>query len=124
MNSLKATAIGAVLVAFPGASDAFVAENGLVVEPGPARGFEVTYRGRSGAPAFWCAAGDYVTRHLGLRPTTRIYRVSTGPRRGGAAMRFSLDAEGAKRPGLFIWSDDKGLTASFARQFCDLPGSR
>ena len=110
-------------LSFPSASHAFLAENGLVVEPGPARGFDVPYRGRSGTAAFWCAAGDYVTRGLGLSPVTRIYRTSSGPRRSGDAIRFSLEPEGAKRPGLFIWSEDKGLTASFARQFCDTPGN-
>jgi hypothetical protein len=101
---------------------AFVAQNGLVVEPRGESRFEIPYRGLSGDSDFWCAAGDYVLRELSLAPSTRIYRLNSPPRRAGQGITFSLSSEGAKRPGFFILSRDKGLSASFARSFCDAKG--
>lgn len=114
MNRL-ALACFAVLV--PTAAPAWLAENGLVVRESPG-GFEVPYRGLSGAADFWCAAGDYVVRELGLPPDTRIFRTSSPPRRAGEGIRFSLSAEGAKRPGLVLLSRRRGVSAAHARALC------
>lgn len=100
-------------------AQAFIARNGLVVETRPDGSFEVPYRGLSGSSDFWCAAGDHVVRNLGLPPDTRIFRLSSPPRRGGQGVTFSLSAEGAKKPGLFLFSGGRGVSASHARALCD-----
>lgn len=108
-----------VLLSFALPAQAFIAKNGLVVEARPDGSFEVPYRGLSGSSDFWCAAGDYVVRHLGLPADTRIFRLSSPPRRGGQGVTFSLSAEGAKKPGLFLFSGSRSVSASHARALCD-----
>ena len=100
---------------------AFMASNNLVVEPAGEGRFTVPYRGASGVDAFWCAAGDYVVAGLGLAPTTRIYRHSSPPRRAGQGIIFGLSSSGAKKTGLLLWSGERSITASHARQFCEIP---
>ena len=114
------TTIAAVFLAQP--SLAFVSQNGLVVEPRGESRFDIPYRGLSGDSDFWCAAGDYVLRELNLAPSTRIYRLNSPPRRAGQGISFSLSPEGAKRPGFFILSRDRGVSAAFARSFCETNG--
>ena len=106
----------ALLAATP--ASAFIAENDLIVRSTGGVTFEVPYRGLSGASAFWCAAGDYVVRELHQPVTTKIYRTSSPPRRAGNGVTFSLSPEGAKRTGLFVWGNPKGISASFARSLC------
>lgn len=106
-----------ILAVWPTLAPAWIAQNGLIVED-TAGGFNVPYRGLSGARDFWCAAGDCVIRELKLPPDTMIYRTSSPPRRSGDGIRFSLSAEGAKKPGLFLLSGRRGVSASLAREFC------
>ena len=106
-----------VTAAFP--AQAFLASNDLKVEPAAGGAFHVPYPGLSGARDFWCAAGDYVVRELGLPPDTRIYRTSSPPRRAGEGITFSLSPENARRPGLVHFGPGMGLTAAHARQFCE-----
>lgn len=114
------TSILATAIALAQPAAAFMAENRLVVAPTGPQGFEVPFRGVSSIPAFWCAAGDYVRRELGLGPATEIYRVS-GPRGPGQGVRFSLDPAGARATGLLmLYNDDLGLSAAHARSLCDL----
>ena len=113
------SAVFAIAIANP--ASAFVASNGLVVEPEGESTFTVPFRGLSGDSDFWCAAGEYVIRDLGLSSSTRIYRLNSPPRRAGQGITFSLSSEGAKRPGWFVLSRDLGLRASFARSFCEPP---
>ncbi|MEQ9039980.1 MAG: hypothetical protein RIE24_16645 [Silicimonas sp.] len=101
-------------------ANAFMARNSLVVEPRADGTFEVPYRGLSGASDFWCAAGDYVFRELGLPPETRIFRVSGPPRRSGQGITFSLSPEGATKTGLFILGDNRSVSAAHARQLCEV----
>ena len=110
----------AILVLMQPAS-AFIAANDLVVEDLGGDRFSVPYHGLSGDSDFWCAAGDYVIRDLGLAPSTRIYRTTPPPRRSGQGITFSLSKEGAQSPGWLVFSRDDGLRASFARSLCDLP---
>lgn len=102
-------------------ASAFVATNGLLVHATASGGFEVPYRGLSGVSDFWCAAGDYVIRDLGLAPTTRIFRTSAPPRRSGEGITFSLSPEGATKTGLAIWGGGNGVSASHARLLCADP---
>ncbi len=100
---------------------AFTAWNGNAVRESAPGQFEVRWRGGlSGAPEFWCAAGDFVVRGLGLSHATRIWRISPEPRRSGAPVRFSLSSEGAVDTGLVIlWGDDSSLSASGAKALCE-----
>jgi hypothetical protein len=110
-------ALAALLLATPAA--AFVTTNGLVVRPTGGSDFTIPFRGLSGAPDFWCAAGDYVMRGLGRPGNTRVFRTSPGPRRSGQGMSFSLNPALAVDPGVAVLgSPDRGLSAASARQFC------
>lgn len=119
MTRALASLAALVLAAAP--AQAFIARNGLVVESAPGGAFEVLYRGLSGASDFWCAAGDYVIRELRLSPDTRIYRLSSPPRRSGQGITFSLSSEGAKRTGLALLSGGRSISAAHARQLCQIP---
>lgn len=118
MMKTALTAATLALVALP--ASAFVAQNKLLVEPRGGDAFHIPYRGKSGTPEFWCAAGDYVVRELGLSGQTRIYRTS-GPRRSGQGISFSLSPEGAQPTGLLTLGRPTGLTAAHARQMCNQP---
>lgn len=114
---LAAIALAASLTVSP--AQAFVASNGLVVQRVNETDFFVPFRGRSGATAFWCAAGDFVVRRLEKSPGTRIFRLSPPPRRSGEGMLFSLSPEGAQDRGVLVWgSRDAGMSASLARTYC------
>lgn len=98
---------------------AWVATNGLSVRQVNATDFFVDYRGRSGATSFWCAAGDYVVRRLGMSPNTRVFRLSPPPRSGGQGIMFSLNPEGAQDRGVMVWgSKDAGMSAALAQTYC------
>ena len=114
---MKRLVFACLIALVPTAAPAWLAQNGLIVKPSPG-GFEVPYRGLSGARDFWCAAGDYVVRELGRSPDTLIYRTSSPPRRSGQGIRFSLSPEGAKKPGIFLLSGRRGVSAGMARDFC------
>ncbi|MGR3757761.1 MAG: hypothetical protein ACU0AT_11110 [Tranquillimonas sp.] len=112
------TAVCAALV-LPAGAQAFVAENGLVVEPRADGSILVPYRGKSGLGDFWCAAADYVIRGENRPSATRIYRVSPPPRRSGEGIVFSLSPEGAANSGLRgLLSADAGISAAFGRLLC------
>lgn len=115
---MKTLACLPLLFFAPVASHAWVADNGLIVEPGGGE-FHVPYRGLTGARDFWCAAGDYVIDKLELPPDTLIFRTSSPPRRAGKGISFSLSVSNAKKPGLFVFGKQKGLTAAHARDFCN-----
>lgn len=118
---MKTLCAALILLGLPTSAPAWMAQNDLIVEPSPG-GFTVPYRGLSGARDFWCAAGDYVIRELDLSPDTLIFRTSSPPRRSGQGISFSLSPESAKKPGLFLLSGRRGVSASLAREFCrDLP---
>jgi hypothetical protein len=115
---LPVLAFAALLAATP--ASAFLASNGLVVRASGAGDFTIPFRGGNGAATdFWCAAGEYVTRGLGLPGSTRVFRTSPPPRRSGEGVSFSLNAARATDPGIvLLGSPDRGLTASHARQLC------
>lgn len=111
--------IALALVLTCGQSSAFQARNGLPVAAHPSSGFVVSWRGASGAPAFWCAAGDYVIGSLGLSSATTIYRYDAPIRRRGEGIRFGFDPARAEQTGLVRLQGDLGLSAAYARGFCD-----
>ncbi len=114
---LAAAAIAAGLAVSP--VQAFVASNGLLVQRVNETDFFVPFRGRGGPTSFWCAAGDFAVLGLGLRPGTRIFRLSPPPRQSGEGILFSLNPEGAQDRGVQVWgSKDAGMSASLARTYC------
>ena len=118
----------AALVALTLASpaSAFIAQNGLTVQPEGADAFTVPWRGKSGPADFWCAAGDYAIRKLHLSPTALIYRASEPPRRSGEAIRFTLRAgEAASSTGLAVLgAEGAGLTVGHAQSLCEMVRKR
>lgn len=116
---VAATALGLALSAVPAA--AYLASNDLVVEP-QGDAFFIPYRGKSGAPAFWCAAGEYAQKKLHLSPTTTLYRTSEPPRRSGQGIGFSLDPrQSATSTGLVVLgAKGGGLSIAHARSLCDV----
>jgi len=115
MRNLVATL---ALAALASPAAAYVASNGLIVKPQGADDFMVPYHGLSGAPDFWCAAGDYAIVHLHVSPGSRIYR-TTGHRHAGQGIGFSLSPEGAQKSGIFVTgSPDKGVSATLAQTLC------
>lgn len=121
MVRILSAAILALCLSTP--AQAFIAQNGLVVEPAGGTDFTVPYSINSSPRAFWCAAGDYAIRVLGLPKDTRIYRTSAPPRRSGQGMDFSLDRSRATHPGLARISRSPGLTVANARFQCNLPSA-
>ena len=119
MSRLLTAALAAL--ALSGPAQAFIAENSLVVEGRPDGTFVVPYRGLSGASDFWCAAGDYVVRELHRPVDTRIYRLTSPPRRAGQGIVFGLSPEGAKGTGLLGFNSSGSVSAAHARQLCEVP---
>jgi hypothetical protein len=107
-----------LLVMAPSAASAFTAANGMTVTSDGARSFVVApLRGRNSTTDYWCAAGDFAIRRLGLRPSTRLFRMTPGSSRTG--IRFSLDEKGSVPSGVTVFgSKDSGLSASLAQVYC------
>ena len=117
--SVPAVVLSAVLAASPAL--AFFSQNSLVVVDEGNGTFNVPFRGKSGDPEFWCAAGDYVIRGLGMSGATRVFRLSEPPRRRGEGVRFSLNAEGAaSRTGIAVFTTGPtgSISATLAQSFC------
>ena len=115
------TVAATAAVSLAGPASAFIAQNSLLVVPEGPRTFNVPFRGTSGNSDFWCAAGDYVIRGLGLRGGTRVFRLSEPPRRSGDGIRFSLDGAGAaSSTGLVVFSSGPAgsVSASLAQGLC------
>lgn len=120
LSRLVATASLAALLAAP--ASAYIATNGLVVQPESGSNFNVPFRGKSADSDFWCAAGDYVSNFLRKPSNSRIFRLSEPPRRGGEGIRFSLSSEGAaSRTGLAIFSSGPSGSVSAATAFALCP---
>lgn len=111
-------AVALATLVLPRTAAAFTAQNGMVVDPRPDGSFTVNWTGRSGAPNFWCAAGDYAMQVLSLPGNTRIYRYDPPVRRAGQGITFGLDAGRAQPSGLLKLQGGYGLAAAHARQFC------
>jgi hypothetical protein len=107
-----------VLLASSLPAAAFTAANGMTAALDGARSFVVaSARGKTGTTDYWCAAGDFAIRRLGLRPSTRIYRMTPGSGRNG--IRFSLDVQGSVPSGVTVFgAKDNGLSASLAQVYC------
>ncbi len=115
------TAAALALAAGTASAGDFLALNGLRVAPAGGQEFHVAFGGLTGNDDFWCAAGDFVLRGLGLPPSTRIYRTSPPPRHAGEGVDFSLsDARAADSGFTRFGARDKGLSAAAAQHYCPL----
>lgn len=105
---------------------AWRAQNGNDVLAVTPEVFEVVQRTRSSASEFWCSAGDYAIRVLGIPVAQRIYiwqpvgaSVTTPGRR---AVQFSLSpppgADTSTGYSLSVKRAGDNLTAAAARQYC------
>ena len=113
----------AALVALASPAAAFRASNGFSVTATGAQEFVVDFRITRNETAYWCAAGQFVTRGLGLPAKTRIYRASPKPRGAGQGITFTLDpAAAAPGGGISAVSagGDGSVSAGHARgSFCN-----
>jgi hypothetical protein len=104
-------------------ASAFVALNGLRVEPTGANSFYVPLSTLTADQAFWCAAGDFVKRGLGMPGKTPIYRLSPPPRKQGKGIEFSLDPAGAAdKTGVSIFGNSgpkNSVSATIAYNLCE-----
>ena len=70
---------------------------------------------------YWCAAGRFVSRHLGMPNRTRVYRLSPEPRKIGKGISFTLDASrssGSTGITTFGGPQDGSMSAGQADSFC------
>jgi hypothetical protein len=113
------TLAAAALLAPP--AHAFVATYPFTVESTGPQEFTVAFATTRFEIGYWCAAGEFVTRGLGLPNETRIYRASPVPRAAGQGIVFTLDpAAGQRDNGLSTFSadNDGSVSAGHALTFC------
>lgn len=116
----------ALLVAIPGAAQAWRAMNGHEVAPLGGGVYEVVGRVGSGAADYWCGIGDFARVVLDVPAAQRIYVWRpVGPsvvRSGRKAVHFALTpppgtgAEGGYS--LTVRRAGESLSAALARQYC------
>ena len=124
MKSIATLSLAAAVAAAP--AWAFTADNWHEVNPVSQVSFEVIGEPGSGPTQYWCAAGDYALRALGVAGTQRVYiSKPSGPsatRPGKTAVTFSLNAPADGRDtGISLSVKDVGdnLSAVFAAQYCN-----
>lgn len=116
---LAAATIALVGLSASAGTSGFLGLNGLTVQPTGPKDFHVVFGGLTGNEDFWCAAGDFVIRGLGLPSSTRIYRTSPPPRHAGEGVDFSLsDAKATDSGFTRFGARDKGLSAAAAQHLC------
>lgn len=82
-----------LLLALPLPAAAFTARNGMeAAQVGPTE-ILVDFRSGRADTDYWCAAGDFAHRAMGLPVVTRLWRASPKPRGAGEGIVFTLDAE-------------------------------
>lgn len=95
------TVAAIALAALPGCnptsgSGGFISQYSLQVLPSPTNpaDFEVLQKSPNGATDYWCAAGEYAIRRLGVSPVARVYlRKPSGPaefRDGRSSIGFTV----------------------------------
>lgn len=81
---------------------AFTAQNGMSVrQTGPAE-MMVAPAPRRDETDYWCAAGDFARRALGMPGKARLWRASPKPRKAGEGIAFTLTPDHK--------ADDAGLS--------------
>ncbi len=119
---MRALTLVVALAASPAA--AFEAVNSFTVTQTGPQEITVEYQLVQNETAYWCAAGDFAIRELGLPRKTRLYRASPPPRRAGQGITFTLDpAAAASESGLSTFSkgSDGSVSLGHARgSFCSI----
>ena len=86
---MRAICLLPLLLPMPAA--AFTAQNGMTAaRAGPAE-IAVFHEVRRDDTDYWCAAGDFAQRVLGLPGRTPLWRASPKPRGAGQGILFTLD---------------------------------
>lgn len=117
---MKHAVVSLVLVAaLSSPAAAFRAVNGFQVEQTGPQQFQVMYYSSRHETGYLCAAGDFVSRGLGMPSKTRIFRESPAPRKAGEGITFTLD-EAKKVPMKLFTSfgtkkGDGGISAGAAK---------
>jgi hypothetical protein len=117
---MKHAVVSLVLVAaLSSPAAAFRAVNGFQVEQTGPQQFQVMYYSSRHETGYLCAAGDFVSRGLGMPSKTRIFRESPAPRKAGQGITFTLD-EAKKVPMKLFTSfgtkkGDGGISAGAAK---------
>ena len=109
----------ALAVAAP--AQAYNLANRMRVAPLGGGDFAVEFAPRAEETDYWCAAGAYVTRRLGMDNRTRVYRASPEPRKRNQGISFTLDkARSTGSTGITIYGglQDGGMSAGSAYQYC------
>lgn len=75
----------------PVPAGAFTAQNGMTAVQTGRSGIAVIHEAKRADTDYWCAAGDFAQRALGLPGGTRLWRASPKPRRAGEGIAFTLD---------------------------------
>ena len=92
-----------------------------VTQTGP-KDFTVTYKANAKPTDYWCAAGLYAARTLGLGDLARVYRMSPPHQHVGQGVSFTLDpARSVGTTGIttFGGKQDGGMYAGSAvAEFC------
>lgn len=96
--------IALLLLALPVPASAFTTRNGMeAAQTGPTE-IAVAFHGGRTDTDYWCAAGDFAQRAMGLPVGTRLWRASPKPRGAGQGVAFTLDpARQAEGAGLSQW---------------------
>ena len=116
--------LATLVVAFaaPASSQDFRAENHMRVTATGAGSFTVSGMAELGARDYWCAAGDYATRRLGLRPTDRLF-VTQPYAKSARSVGFSVEAgnlvpKGALVLGVTLNEPGSDMSVGQARGYC------
>lgn len=81
-----------ILLALPLPAAGFTARNGMeAAQVGPTE-IAVAFRSGRSDTDYWCAAGDFAQRAMGLPVVARLWRASPKPRGAGQGIVFTLDA--------------------------------
>lgn len=85
------TIILAMMTLLPLPAAAFTAQNGMTATQFGPTEIAVLHEVKRGDTDYWCAAGDFAQRALGLPGRTRLWRASPEPRGAGEGIVFTLD---------------------------------
>ena len=118
---MRGILIMTLAIALAAPADAFILGNRMQVTALGGADFAVAFTPRAEETDYWCAAGSYVTRRLGLDSRTRVFRMSPEPRKRGQGISFTLDkARGTGSTGITTFGglQDGGMSAGSAYQYC------
>ena len=118
---MRGILIMTLAIALAAPAEAFILGNRMQVTALGGADFAVAFTPRAEETDYWCAAGSYVTRRLGLDSRTRVFRLSPEPRKRGQGISFTLDkARGTGSTGITTFGglQDGGMSAGSAYQYC------